>query len=423
MLLLEGGRVLCPDGGIDALHDVLIDDGQIVALLRPGEGPADVPRFPCHGRCIAPAFVDLAAQLGDPGFPWREDLASGSRAGAAGGFATLISSPATLPVLDRGAIVDHLVQRGRVAPGARVGVAGALTVGGLGQELAELGALAAAGAVAYSDGGAPVADAGVLRRALEYARPFGLPVIVRPGDPSLEQHGVMHEGVVSLSVGLRGVPEAAEEVGVTRVLALARATGARVHLSHVTTARAVAVLRAARAEGLPFTAAVPARHLLLTDAAVADSGYETRFRLMPPLRPERDRLALVKAVEDGVVDVVSPDHVPLGRVEKELEFQVAEPGAVGLESAFSATYTALAGDLEKTVRRLSLGPAAALGLRPRVCPGAPADLVVLDTDWVGVFGAPIWSKGRAEPLQGLPGRGRVVATFVGGRLAFDAAGR
>lgn len=420
MLLLEGGRVLCPHGGIDDLLDVLIDGDRVVALLSPGQGPADAPRRDCRGLTIAPAFVDLAAQLGDPGFSWREDLDSGSRAGAAGGFATLLSTPATWPVLDRGAIVDHLVQRGRGAPGARVGVAGALTVGGLGVELAELGALAAAGALAYSDGGAPVADAGVLRRALEYARPFGLTVIVRPGDPSLEQHGVMHEGVVSLSVGLRGVPEAAEEVGVTRVLALARATGARVHLSHVTTARAVAVLRAARAEGLPFTAAVPARHLLLTDAAVADSGYETRFRLMPPLRPERDRLALIQAVKDGVVDVISPDHVPLGRVEKELEFQVAEPGAVGLESAFAAALTALSGDLPTVVARLSLGPAAALGLRPRVEAGALADLVVLDAQVEGRFGAPRWSKGRSEPLEGLPCRGQVRATFVAGRLAFAA---
>lgn len=413
MLRLEGGRVLCPATGINDVLDVVLDGDRVEGLYAPGGGPAGAA-LDCRGLVIAPAFVDLACQLCDPGFPWREDLHSGSRAGAAGGFATLVAAPATSPVVDRAAVVDHLVRRGAEAPGARVAVSGALTVGLLGLELAELGALADAGCCAFADGSRPVSDAGVLRRALEYARPFGLPVIVRPGEPALEQEGVMHEGVVSLSVGLRGLPEAAEEVGVTRVVALARATGARVHLSHVTTARAVAVIEGARREGVAVTAAVPARHLLLTDAAVAESAYDTRFRLMPPLRPERDRLALIDAVRRGVIDVVAPDHVPLGRVEKEIEFQYAEPGAVGLESAFAATFTALDGDLELTVRRLSLGPAAVLGLVARVAPGARADLVLIDPAAAGSCPPPRWSRGCNEPLEGRTLRGRVVRTLVGG---------
>ena len=414
MLRLEGGRVLCPGTGVDALLDVVLDGDRVLGLFAAGTGP-DAPAVDCRGLVIAPAFVDLACQLGDPGYPWREDLHSGSRAAAAGGFATVVATPATAPVIDRAAVADHVVRRGVEAPGARVLVSGALTVGLAGLELAELGGLADAGCVAFADGCRPVSDAGVLRRAFEYARPFGLPVIVRPGEPALEHEGVMHEGVVSLSVGLRGLPEAAEEVGVTRVVALARATGARVHLSHVTTARAVAVLEGARREGLAVTAAVPARHLLLTDAEVAESGYDTRFRLMPPLRPARDRAALIEAVRAGVIDVVAPDHVPLGRIDKELEFQYAEPGAVGLESAFAATLTALEGDLALTVRRLSLAPAAVLGRTATIGVGAVADLVVLDPNAVGPCAGPLYSKGCNEPLAGRSLRGRVVRTFVAGR--------
>jgi dihydroorotase len=216
-------------------------------------------------------------------------------------------------------------------------------------------------------------------------------------------------------VGLRGIPEASEEVGLTRMIALARATGARVHLSHLTTPRAVSALVAARREGVAVSGAIPARHLLLTDAEVERRGYDSHLRLLPPLRPEAYRACLVEALREGLVEVASSDHQPLTRVEKEHEFQAAEPGAVGLESAFSAVFTALSGDLLPTLRALSSGPASVLGLRAALEVGAPADLALLDLAWEGTIERPRWSRSDNEPLMGVSVRGRVLGTLLAGQ--------
>lgn len=420
MLLLKGGRVLCPATGTDAPLDVRVADGRVVELgpdLAVGDGQV----VDCAGAVVVPAFVDLCAELGDPGETWREDLRSGSRAAAAGGYSVVLASPNTAPVVDAGPVAADVVSRARALEGAVVLQAGALTVGLEGAELAELNLLAEAGCVAFSDGGRPVRHSAVLRAALDYARPIGLPVLIRPGDPALEERGVMHEGAVSLRVGLHGIPAEAEEIGVAISVAMARLTGARVHLTHITTAAAVNLLRQARADGLEITASAPARHLLLDDSAVDLSGYDTNLRLLPPLRPERDRRALVEAVRRGDIDAIVSDHVPLTRVEKEHEFSLATPGAVGLESAFSAAFTALDGDLLATVRAMALAPAGVLGLERRVAVGARADLTVVEPGWRGPQSAPLWSRARNEPLEGRMLRGRVLATVVNGHLACHAA--
>lgn len=415
MLLLSGGRVVCPTTGVDRVLDLRVANGVITEL---GEDldPGGARVVDCRGAAVLPGFVDLVADLADPGFTWREDLDSGSRAAAAGGFTTVLASPATDPVVDSGAVVAGLLDLAAAARGARVLRAGAVTVGLQGAQLAEMGTMFELGCAALSDGGHALGDAAVLRNALEYARPFGAPVLLRPAVPALEQRGCMHEGDVSVQIGLRGIPAASEEIGLALVIALVHTTGARVHLTHLTTARAVRMLALAKADGLPITASVPARSLLLTDRDVRDSGYDSATRVLPPLRPEADRAALCHALTSGVVDAVCSDHSPWTRVEKEHEFERATPGAAGLETAFAAACTALEGDLGALARVLAVGPAAVLGRSARLARGEVADIVVVDPDAELEVGPPTLSKACNEPLRGRTLRGVVRMTLVDGRV-------
>ncbi|NOY27346.1 MAG: dihydroorotase [Oligoflexia bacterium] len=415
MLLLRQGRVVCPSTGVDRVLDVRVLDGQI-AEIGVDLAAGDARVVDCAGYALLPAFVDLVADLADPGTTWREDLRSGSLAAAAGGFATVLASPATDPVVDSGAIAQGLVDASHDLPGARVQRVGALTVGLLGQELTEMGSMLAAGCVAIGDGGRTVSDAAMLHNALSYARPFGGVVLLRPGQRALEARGCMHEGQTSVQLGLRGIPAAAEEIGIAMVIALVRATKARVHLTHVTTAVGAELLARAKDAGLSLTASVPARSLVLSDTAVSDSGYDSVTRLLPPLRPEQDRLAVCAAVVSGVIDSVCSDHTPWTRVEKELEFERAQPGAVGLETAFSATFTALDGDLPRVARALAVSPAAVLGRTARIVVGDVADLALVDPGFQGPCAPPVQSRSSNEPLVGHALRGRVLATVVSGRL-------
>jgi dihydroorotase len=370
------------------------------------------------GLVLMPAFVDLSAHIGDPGYLWRETLETGSLAGAAGGFGTVVAAPDTDPVIDRGPVLANQNQRARQVPGARIQFAGALTERLAGEDLSEIGCMVDAGAVALSDAGRAVADTLVLRRALEYAQPFGVPVILRPADVRLELDGVVHDGPVALRIGLRGLPSASEEIGVARAIALARLTGARVHLHGVSTARAVAQVEAAQQDGLPITCSVPARNLLLVDEDVDRTNYDTSLRLLPPVRSESDRKALVSAVRSGVA-MVTAAHRPLSRVEKEHEFERSMPGAAGLETAFAATFTALDADLLATVEALCVGPAGVLGRTPGVVPGCVADLVLVDGSALEAASVPRFSKGVNEPLAGRMLQGVVKATMVAGTWVYN----
>lgn len=396
-MLLEGGRLLCPETGLDRLGDLLIEDGVIAAIDPSGE--LDAARVDCAGRVVAPALVDLDAELCDPGRTWLEDLETGAAAAAAGGFTAVLMSPHTDPVLHDAAGVREL--RSRVEAGSPIAllVAGALTMDLAGERLAEVGLMLEAGAAALSDAGRATADSLLLRHAMLYAGRFGRPILLRPGEPGLEG-GAMHEGAVSNRIGLRGVPAAAEAIGVARLCELARDTGAPVHLAGVTTAAGVAQLRLARGAGAPVTASVSALHTLLTDEAVADSGYHPHARLCPPLRSEVDRQAVVDAVRDGTIDAVTSAHRPRNRVTKELEFALAEPGAVGLETALSAAVEGL-GDLALALRALSAGPARVLGMRRQIAVGADAELVILDASArASVAPERFSSKCRNTPLAG-----------------------
>ena len=415
MWLLKGGRVLCPASRVDGPLDVRVAGGRVVEIGHAlPAGDAEV--IDCAGAVVVPAFVDLASELCDPGMTWREDLRTGSLAAAAGGYGIVVASPATDPVVDCASVASDVLARAASAPGAEIRLAGALTVGLAGRELAELNDLAEAGCIAFSDGGRALSDPLVLRNALDYARPVGRIVLLRPGEPALEERGCMHEGPTSTLLGLHGIPAASEEIGVARAIVLARLTGVRVHLSPVTTARAASMIAAAQQEGLPVSGAVPARSLLLTDQAVDTSFYDTATRLLPPLRPESDRAAMVAAVRVGVLSIAA-DHVPLTRVEKEHEFALATPGAVGLETAFSAALTAL-GDLAAAVFALAVAPGRLLGLDPRVAVGARADLAILVPDEDRDVVLPRFSRGCNEPLVGQTLRGQVRGTLVRGRPVF-----
>lgn len=412
--LFQGASVICPGTGLDQIKDVFVnDDGCFSAV------PADLSEteiVDCKGLILAPSLVDLEAQFGDPGFSDREDFSTGGAAAAAGGFSTVLISPATRPVIDDAAVLREIKERAPLSTGVEVLIPGALTAGLEGRELAEMGLLARAGASAISNAGNQVENTATLRYALLYARPFGLPVLLRAGDASLEAGGAMHEGDVSTAIGLRGLPAAAEEIGVSRLIALARVSGAMVHITGVTTATAVRLIQAAKADGLKITASTTAHHLLLSDGAVRDSVYHPNTRVMPPLRSEDDRLALIKALKAGILDAVSSQHEPLTRAEKEFEFELAQPGAVGIQTALNETLESFNGDFSMAIQVLSVGPGAILGLERRIQNDSEANFLLWDPaeKWT-VSEASLRSRCTNSPVLGREFEGRVVATYRQGK--------
>ena len=419
MLRLEGGRVVCPITGTDTLADVVVDGDRIAAVGNPPVS-AEEEVIDCRGAIVCPGFVDLFTDFGDPGTTWREGIEHGSLVAAAGGYTTVVVSPATSPIVDNPSVVSEIVMRAREVTGSRVQVAGALTKSLDGIDLSEIGLMVDAGCVALSDGGRVIDDARVLRRALQYVAPYGRPIFLRPGDNSLESRGVMHEGAVSIRVGLRGISAAAEEIGVGRAIALCRITGVAVHLSQITLATSVRMIAAAMEEGIKITASVPARSLLLTDEHIATSGYETSARLLPPLRPMSDVSALRAAVQTFLS--VTSDHTPWTRVEKELEFAYALPGAIGLETAAGATWRIMGGNATGFVQAMSVRPGQVIGLRPTISPGACGDLTIFDptVSWHGRDAS--LSRGCNEPLRNEALLGRVAGTVVAGKMVYRLNG-
>jgi dihydroorotase len=434
-IIVRGGRVLDPGRAFDAPADVLIEDGR-VAGVAPGLHAHGAEEVDARGLVVAPGFIDLHTHLRDPGLEYKEDIASGTGAAAAGGFTTVCAMPNTRPAMDNRATVEYVLRRAGEQAVVRVLPIGAVSKERAGRALAELGDLADAGCVAFSDDGAPVADPTLMRRALEYASAFGLPVIDHCEDPSLAHDAVMHEGAISTRLGLRGAPAAAESSVVERDIALAAATGAHVHIAHISTRAAVDAVRRAKAAGLLVTAEVTPHHLTLTDEVVAFGAtggsalvYDTDAKVNPPLRTADDVRACVEGLADGTIDCVATDHAPHAVVEKLCEFDEAASGISGLETAFGLCMRLVHDgslDLPALVERMTAGPERAFGLDRRIpgigslAEGAPADVVLLDPDheWT-VDPARFASKGKNTPLAGLTLRGMVVATVVAGRLVFE----
>jgi dihydroorotase len=426
-LLLTGGRVIDPSQNLDAALDVLLDDGRVQALER-GISPQGYQVLDVTGRVVCPGFIDVHVHLREPGQEYKETIASGTRAAAAGGFARVCCMPNTEPAIDDPSVAQLIEGRARAACGVRVHSFGALSQANEGTRLAELGRLADAGCPLFSDDAFPIQNSELMRYAMEYARMLGRGVALHCEDKTLSGAGVMNEGPLATRMGLRGMPSAAEDVMVARNIELARLTGVRLHVCHVSTRGSVDLVRRAKRDGLPITAEACPHHFCLTDAAC--DGYETNAKVNPPLRSQRDVDAVLEGLADGTLDCIATDHAPHAVQEKECEFDRALFGLVGLETVVPLALDRLVRQdvisLREMIAKLSWNPARVLigdgrsGVDPRtgtLLPGAPGDVTVLDPDRpVRVDPERFYTKSKNTPFAGWELVGAPAATIVAGRL-------
>lgn len=423
-LLIANGYLIDPTQGLNGERSLLIEDGRVASLLGRGDGvPEGAEVFDATGLVVAPGFIDLHTHLREPGQEYKETVESGAAAAVAGGWASVCAMPNTDPVNDNPAVTRFVIEQAERARLANVFPVGAITKGSKGEELAEMGEMKRAGIVAVTDDGRPVPTAGMMRRALEYARGFDLTVMDHCEDKSLAAGGVMHEGAWSLRLGLGGHPALAEELDALRDCALAELTGARLHLAHVSTRGALAAVRRAKERGLDVTCEVAPHHFTLTDEAVRD--YDTNTKMCPPLRSAEHVEALIEALGDGTIDAIATDHAPHHADEKALEYDHAPNGITGLETAVGLALDRLVHQgvigLERLVELCSVNPARIFRLENRgtLRPGAFADVTILDPDLQWTFhAARSRSKSRNTPFDGRTMRGAPVATIVAGRVLY-----
>jgi dihydroorotase len=423
-LLIQNGYVIDPAQGTNTGKNLLIEDGRVVGLSSQSDGvPEGAEVFDATGLIAAPGFIDMHVHLREPGHEYKETIASGAAAAVAGGFTTVCAMPNTDPINDNAAVTRFVIEQAERAGLASVFPIGAITKSSAGTELAEMGEMKDAGIIAVSDDGRPVPTAGMMRRAMEYARGFDLPVVDHCEDRSLARGGVMHEGHWSLVLGLRGMPAAAEEVDAERNCLLAELTGARVHLAHVSTRGAVEAVRRAKEKGLPVTCEVAPHHWTLTDEAVQH--YDQNTKMSPPLRSPDHIEALLEGLRDGTIDAIATDHAPHHADEKALEYDQAPFGIVGLETAVGLAFEHLVNkgviSLERLVELCSTNPARIFSLEERgtLRAGSRADLTILDPEFAWTFDASrSKSKSRNTPFDGRTFRGAPVATIVAGRIAY-----
>jgi dihydroorotase len=423
--LLKGGRVVDPRSGIDGVHDVLIDDGRIARVGRdiPVDGATLVEIPP--GLVICPGFIDMHVHLREPGQEHKETVATGTAAAVAGGFTAVACMPNTTPVNDNANVTTLILAKAAAANLAHVYPIGAVSKGSKGELLADIAELRKAGCVAISDDGHPVATALLMRRALEYAGMFDLPLIEHCEDQSLKGDGVAHEGFHASALGLRGIPGAAEALGVERGVLLAELTGSRLHIAHMSARASIRAVRKGKEVGVRVTCEVAPHHFTLTDGALAAPvAYDTNTKMNPPLREAADRDAMIAGLVDGTVDVIATDHAPHHYDEKQVEFDRAPFGIVGLETAVSLTLDRLLHSglvrLPRIVELLSCNPAGILKVPGgALTEGAPADITILAPDLnVRVDARALRSRSKNTPFDGWELRGGVAATIVGGRTVF-----
>ena len=423
-LLIKNGHLIDPVEGQNSGRNLLIDDGRVAGWLGQNEtAPADIEVFDASGLVVAPGFIDMHVHLREPGQEHKETIASGCSAAVAGGWTSICPMPNTNPVNDNAAITRYMIEQAERAHLANVFPIGAVTKSSDGSELAEMGEMKAAGAVAVSDDGRPVPNAGIMRRAMQYARDFDLPVVDHCEDKSLSSGGVMHEGRISLLLGLKGMPALAEDIDVVRDILLAKDTGAHVHIAHVSTLGAIEAVRRAKHEGINVTCEVTPHHFTLTDRAV--EGYDTNTKMSPPLRSEEHREAIVEGIKDGTIDTIATDHAPHHSDEKALEYDRSPFGITGLETAVGLAFNELIHkgviDLVRMVEMCSSNPARIFRLAGRgtLAVGSIADITLLDPNWDWTYSnSDSRSKSRNSPFDGWSFHGAAIATFVSGKLVY-----
>ena len=424
-LIIKGGRVVDPADGRDGAFDVLVTDGRIARVGRdlPVNGAElfEVPK----GWIVAPGLIDIHVHLREPGQEHKETIASGTMSAVAGGFTAVACMPNTEPVNDHAGITQFILKKAAEAGLARVYPIGAVSLGSRGEQLAELGEQKAAGCVAFSDDGRPVASALLMRRALEYAGMLGAPVIDHCEDPTLKADGVAHEGYYASQLGLRGIPGVAESLMVERDVSLAELTGAQVHIAHMSARQSLRAVQAGKARGVRVTCEVAPHHFTLTDERLdRPVKYDTNLKMNPPLREAADRDAMLDGLADGTVDAIATDHAPHHADEKTVEFDRAPFGIVGLETAVPLVFDRLVHSgripLRRAIELLSAGPARVLNVPGgSLAVGSAADVTIIDPDRVVTIDAPsLKSRSKNTPFHGWQLRGAVMATIAGGRVVY-----
>lgn len=423
-ILIKGGRVIDPIHNVDDSLDVLIKDGKIDKISKHIE-TAGAQAIDAQGKLVVPGLIDIHVHLRDPGYEYKEDIVTGTLAAAAGGFTSVACMPNTNPVNDNKAVTLYIRNKAAAEGFVNVFPVGSITKGLKGESLAEMGELKEAGCLAVSDDGKPVANGELMRRALEYSRPFGLTVISHAEDHSLVGEGVMNDGFVATELGLKGIPWVAEDAAVARDVMLAEFAGARLHVAHVSTRGAVEIIRAAKKRGVRVTCEATPHHFTLTDEAVR--GYNTNAKMNPPLRSAEDVAAVRAGLADGTIDAIATDHAPHHLDEKNVEFNIALNGIVGLETALPLTLR-LVDDgvltLKDAIERLTVGPARALGIpRGSLEVGAAADVTIIDPElkWA-VTAEVLHSKSKNTPFVGWQLKGAATHTIVGGRMVWQRKG-
>ncbi|WP_339134623.1 MAG: dihydroorotase [Candidatus Electrothrix sp. GW3-4] len=419
-LLIKNGRIIDPANNVDGVRDLLIVDGCITDSAT--AIPSDVEKIDASGCWVVPGLIDMHVHLREPGEEYKEDILSGTRASAAGGFTAVACMPNTKPVNDSRAVTALILSQATKAD-ARVYPIAAISKNSQGSALTEFGELKATGVVAVSDDGLPVRDSQLMRRALEYAADHGLLVISHSEEPSLSK-GVMNEGIISTRLGLKGIPTAAESIMVYREIALAECLGKRVHIAHVSTAMSTELIRSAKARGVRVTAETAPHYFTLTEEAVM--GYNTNAKMNPPLRTEQDRQAIRQGLADGTFDAIATDHAPHSILEKEVEFDRAMNGIIGLETSLPLSLALVREgvlDENKLIKLLSMNPARILGVEGgTLSAGARADITVINPDLQFTYTEEqVVSKSRNSPFLGEKLQGRAVYTIMGGRITHRLA--
>lgn len=427
-LVIKSGRVIDPANDMEGIFDILIEGGRIariekdIKVTNRKTEPSSVTVINAEGKIVVPGLIDMHCHLREPGYEYKETIATGTKAAAAGGFTTICCMPNTEPVNDNRSVTDFIITQAKKEGMADVLPIGAITKGRKGEELAEIGELVEAGCIAISDDGSPVMNSGIIRIGLEYAKAFGIPVISHCEDRNLSAEGVMNEGLVSTELGLLGIPSVSEEVMVARDLLLAELTKGRIHIAHVSTIGSVRLIREAKERGIKVTAETCPHYFTLTEEEVR--GYNTNAKVNPPLRTHRDVEAIKIGLKDGTIDIITTDHAPHAVQEKEVEFNFAPFGIVGLETALPLCLRLVEEGvltLKDVIAKLTTNPAKILGLKKgSLAVGSEADITIIDIEKSLVIDPDLFrSKGKNSPFAGWKVKGAVITTIVGGKVVYQ----